>query len=799
MLALEGMSRPIERAVVLGAGTMGARIAAHCANAGLAVQLLDLTADAAARGLKVALEGKPAAFYAADRARLVKTGGFDNLEAIPSADWVIEAVVEDLAIKRQLLARVAPLLNPEAALTTNTSGLPVTAVGAELPAAVRRRWFGTHFFNPPRYLRLLEVIPTAETDRALMERVADFADWRLGKGIVVAKDTPNFIANRIGTFSMMTVMRLMAELDLGVEQIDALTGPALGWPKSATFRTADLVGLDLLAHVVENSYRNLPNDERREAFCLPAPLRAMIERGWIGDKSGQGFYKKGGRGPGGEREILALDLKSMEYRPRQKAQFPSLEMARTIEDPGERLRAVVNAKDVAGQFLWKLLSEVFDYAARRIPEIADQPYEIDRALRWGFGWSQGPFAMWDALGLEATVARLEREGRPPAEYVRRLLASGARFFYRDAPLERAPSGREFAAPATLAYRPVPLPDGVVLLEPLRRAGREVARNAGCSLLDLGDGVGCLEFHAKMNAIGADIVSLVTETLRAAESRFDAFVIGNEAEHFSAGANLMLLLLAIQEEEWDEVELAVRAFQGMTQAIRRSPRPVVAAPFGMTLGGGCEVMLHAAQVTAHAELYAGLVELGVGLIPAGGGTKEMTVRALRAAEQVRGPGSRGESVAVQEAIKQAFETVAMAKVSTSALEAQALGYLAPDAVTTPNRERLLAVAKSEALRLLREGYRPPPPAVVPAPGSNVRATLQLGVYLMRQAEYITEHEQKLANKLAHVMSGGDVPAGTPIGEDYLLDLEREAFLSLCGEAKTRERIQYTLKTGKPLRN
>ena len=792
------MARPIEAVAVLGAGTMGARIAAHCANAGLAVHLLDLP-GAAERGLKAAVEGKPAAFFAPELARRIRLGSFDDLAPVAQADWVIEAVVEDLAIKRKLLTAVAPLLAPHAALTTNTSGLPVTAVGAELPPEVKRRWFGTHFFNPPRYLRLLEIIPTADTDRALLETIAEFADRRLGKGVVLAKDTPNFIANRIGTFSMLTVLRLMEEMDLDVEQIDALTGPALGWPKSATFRTADLVGVDLLAHVIENSYQNLAGDEKRELYRVPAPVRALLERGWLGEKSGQGFYRRGARTESGEREILVLDLKTMEYRPRRKPRFPSLDLARTIDDPAERLRAVLGGADAAGQFLWRLLSEVLDYAARRIPEIADQPYEIDRAMRWGFGWQAGPFAMWDALGLEATVARMEKEQRQPAEYVRRLLASGAKSFYRDAPLERAASGREAVSPATLAYAAVPEPEGVFHLDALRRAGREVQRNPGCSLLDLGDGVGGLEFHAKMNAIGADIVALVTQALRDGASRFEAFVIGNEAENFSAGANLMLLLLAIQDEDWDEVELAVRAFQGMTQAIRRSPRPVVAAPFGLTLGGGCEVMLHAAQVTAHAELYAGLVELGVGLIPAGGGTKEMTVRALRAAERVRGPGSRGESVAVQEALKQAFETVAMAKVSTSAVEAQTLAYLSPDAVIVPNRDRVLAVAKEEALRLAREGYRPPAPALVPAAGPNVRATLQMGVYLMRQAGYITDFEQKLANKLAHIMAGGDAPAGAPIGEDYLLDLEREAFLSLCGEAKTRERIQFTLKTGKPLRN
>lgn len=808
---------PPSRAVVLGAGTMGARIAALFANAGLEVDLLDVPGAAGARnaaaerGLRAAAGSKPAAFEAAEVARRVRIGNFaDDLDVVAAADWVIEAVIEDLGAKRDLLARVAPRLRADAVLSTNTSGLPVAAVGAELPAAARRRWLGTHFFNPPRYLRLLELIPTPETDPEVVARVAGFADLHLGKGVVHAKDTPNFVANRIGVFAMLTTLRIMEEMSLSVEEVDALTGPALGWPKSATFRTADLVGLDLFAHVVENSYNNLPADEEREVFRAPALIRALLERGWLGEKAGQGFYKKGGKRPDGEREILALDPKTLEYHPRRRVQFPSLELSRNIPGLGERLRAVVFGAggDAAGEFLWRLLSRVLVYAAARVPEIADQPYEVDRAMRWGFGWRLGPFELWDALGVEAVARRLEREKTTPPAYVTGLLAGGGQTFYRETrggreaaqPPRGAGGGGGAAAGGGVVYARVPEPAGGLDLDRLRRNGAEIRRNDGCSLLDLGDGVGCLEFHAKMNAIGADIVGMVTETLSDPRSPFQAFVIGNEAENFSAGANLLLLLLSIQEEEWEDVELMIRSFQGMTQAVKRSPRPVVAAPAGLALGGGCELGLHAARVVAHAELYTGLVELGVGLIPGGGGTKEMALRASRDARRVRDGGDKGsESVEALDAFKRAFEMIALAKVSTSAVEAREMGLIGAAPVIARNRDRLLAAAKAEALRLAGAGYAPPAAATIYAPGPNVRATLELGVHLMRRADFITDYEQKLGRVLAGVLCGGDAPAGAPLTEERMLELEREAFVSLCGEAKTRERIQHTLKTGKPLRN
>ncbi|MGH9535064.1 MAG: 3-hydroxyacyl-CoA dehydrogenase family protein, partial [Terriglobales bacterium] len=545
--------------------------------------------------------------------------------------------------------------------------------------------------------------------------------------------------------------------------------------KSATFRTADLVGLDLLAHVVANAYDNLPEDEERELFRLPPYLAELIRRGWLGEKSGQGFYKKGERHGEGEREILALDLATLEYRPRQRARFPVLDLAKTRDDLPGRLKEVLASRDPAGQFLWRLLSSVWRYAARRIPEIADQPSQIDQAMRLGFNWTLGPFELWEAAGFDDVVRRMEQEGASLPAWAQQRRAAGQ--------------------PAALP----PDPPGVLRLEVIRRAGGVVRQNAGAGVLDLGDGVGCIEFHSKMNAIGEDILRLATAALTDRDSPFEAWVIANEGENFSVGANLLLLLMAIQEGEWEDVDLAVRAFQGMTQAIRHSPRPVVAAPFQMALGGGCEVMLHAAEVVAAAETYCGLVELGVGLIPAGGGTAAMARRAILGAEALRPGAATTESLPRQEAIRAVFETVAMAKVATSAAEARRLGFLRHGDVIVPNRARLVATAKAEARRLADEGYGPPAPVSVPAPGPNVRATLELGAYLMRAAGYITDYEQHLAGTLAGVLCGGGAPAGMELPEERWLELEREAFLSLCGEPKTQERIRHTLQAGKPLRN
>jgi 3-hydroxyacyl-CoA dehydrogenase len=808
----------INRVAVLGAGTMGARIAAHFANAGVPSYLLDIVpADAdgparnkiAAAGLDAAKKSKPAAFMEPSLARFVTVGNFeDDLKKLADVDWIIEAVVENLDLKRALLRKVEAVRKPGTIITTNTSGLPVGNIAEGFSDDFRRSWFGTHFFNPPRYMRLLELIPTPEADSTLMDAVTHFCDVRLGKGVVLAKDTPNFIANRIGTFSALNVMRLMQEMSLTIEEVDALTGQAVGWPRSATFRTMDLVGLDILGHVVSNMTTNV-KDERSE-LRLPDFFSKMIERKLLGDKTKGGFYKKAKSGEGQEDERLALDWQTLEYRPRQKPKFPALEMAKNIEDTGTRLRtmlgldtAALQKPDKAAAFLWAALSDLWTYSANRVPEISDSIVEIDRAMRLGFNWELGPFELWDAAGVEATVARMKKEGKPVAANVEKLLAAGQKSWYTDDP--KSASGRKCWQLSTENWQLVHVPAGVWSTTVAKKSNGVVKKNSGASLIDLGDGVACIEFHSKMNSLGSDIVSLISQTLKpnGPGDAFDAFVITNDATNFSVGANLMLLLMSVQEDEWDDVDLAIRQFQGMTQAIKFSPKPVVAAPFGLCLGGGTEISLHAAARQPHAELYAGLVEVGVGLLPGGGGCKEMLLRAVDSAAASRGKVS-GEalagSVEMLEAMKRAFETIATGKVATSAHEARGLGFVSDADRITMNRERILSDAKSRALELARAGYEPPVPRTdIPAPGESLLAALKMGVHLMRQGDFITDYEVKLGAKIAEVLCGGNVTPGTPLSEQYILDLEREGFKSLCGEKKTQDRIQFTLKTGKALRN
>ncbi|HEY6763358.1 MAG TPA: 3-hydroxyacyl-CoA dehydrogenase NAD-binding domain-containing protein [Candidatus Sulfotelmatobacter sp.] len=826
----------INRVAVLGAGTMGARIAAHFANAGVPSYLLDILppdvppdvpprADAPARnkiaaaGLEAAKKSKPAAFMDASLTRFVTVGNFeDDLKKLADVDWIIEAVVENLELKRSLLRKVEAIRKPGTIVTTNTSGLPVGKIAEGFSDDFRRAWFGTHFFNPPRYMRLLEIIPTPEADRGAIDAIAHFCDVRLGKGVVMARDTPNFIGNRIGTFSVLNVIRLMQEMDLTIEEVDALTGQVVGWPKSATFRTIDLVGLDILGHVVGNM-TNKVHDERSD-LRLPDFFTQMIQNKWLGDKTKGGFYKKGSVGqapspaePGKEKkedERLALDWRTLEYHPRQKPKFAALDMAKNIEDTGTRLRTLLGLTgsaaqkgDKAGAFLWSALSDLWTYSANRICEISDSVVEIDRAMRLGFNWELGPFELWDAAGVEATVARMRKEGKPVAANVERLLASGHKGWYIDD--AKSPAGRKYWDLRTESWEPVQVPAGVWSVTVAKKSNGVVKKNSGASIVDLGDGVACIELHSKMNSLGADIVGLITQALKPGGpgDDFDAFVMTNDATNFSVGANLMLLLMSVQDEEWDEVDLAIRQFQGMTQAIKFSPKPVVVGAFGLCLGGGTEISLHAAARQPHAELYTGLVEVGVGLLPGGGGCKEMLLRAVDAAAAARGKVS-GEalagSVEMLEAMKRAFETIGTAKVATSAYEARGFGLLSDSDRVTMNRDRVLSDAKARALELVRAGYEPPVPRTdIPAPGENLYAALRMGAHMMRQGDYITEYEVKLGHKIAEVLCAGNVTPGTPVSEQYILDLEREGFKSLCGEKKTQERIQYTLKTGKTLRN
>ena len=767
----------IRSVAVLGAGVMGAQIAAHAANAGVPVLLLDVTAEAAAEGLKRARALKPDPFFTPDTWKLVTTGSFDQgLTKLGETDWIIEAVVEQLEVKRSLLARVDQARRAGSIVSSNTSGIPIHALADGRSDDFRRHWLGTHFFNPPRYLHLLEIIPTEETSRTVVDEVSSFADHHLGKGVVIAKDTPNFIGNHLALAGVVQLLRLVAAGEYTIEEIDAMTGPAIGRPKSATFRTLDLAGIDILCHVVRNLHERLPDDKARARFVLPAFVEQMLAKGLIGEKSGQGFYKRI-KGRDGESEILTLDHETLQYRPRKPVKLPSLDAANAISDTAERIATLFNGKDRVGVFLRSTLAPALVYAANVGPEIAHTTADVDRVMRWGFGWELGPFEIADAIGIDHVVESA-READPE------LLANGAPALWKptlDAGRTRLREGDVPPADADL-----------LILRAAKDRLKVVRKNPGASLVDLGEGVLAVEFHSKMNAIGGDTIQMLQAGVREAERNFAALVVGNEAPHFSAGANLMLVLLEAQEENWDELDLMVRAFQQTTMALRYAGVPVIVAPAGLTLGGGCEIALHGDRVQIAGETYLGLVEVGVGLIPAGGGTKEMVARA---AEQML-PGSTDFLPTVQ----RAFETIGFAKTSASGPDAIRLGYLrAVDAVTM-NRDRLISDAKALALERVREGYTAPARrTAIPVGGESVAATLKLGVHLAWKAGRISDHDKLIGRKLATIVAGGDLPHAGAVTEQHLLDLERETFMSLLAEPKTRERIQHTLKTGKPLRN
>ena len=807
------MKRRIERAAVLGAGTMGSRIAAHLANAGIPCYLLDivppsLTPAEQSKGLtlenpavrnRIVLAGfdaakksRPAAFFTPETARLVTPGNLeDNIAWCGQVDWIIEAVAENLEIKRGLFTRVEAVRKPGTIVTSNTSGLPIHLIAEGRSEDFQQHWAGTHFFNPPRYMKLVELIAGPKTLPEVLESLEEICDLRLGKGVVPAKDTPNFIANRIGTFSMLNVIRQMQALEMTIEEVDACTGPAIGQPKSATFRTGDLVGLDILVHVVRNIYENATTDESRDIYKVPPFMEEMIKRGWLGDKTGGGFYKKVKKD--GESEILTLDWQKMEYRARQKAKFGSIEAGKAIEDTRERLRALLapaldgKGGDKANRLLWSSLSQTCLYAARRMPEISHRIVDLDRAVRWGFAWELGPFEVWDAIGVERMAKALERDGQELPPLVRKVLDSPAKSFYA---AEKGTT-RYFDL-ASQSLLPVTEPPGIIILKSLKDRSGVVQKNAGASLIDLGDGVLCCEFHSKMNSIGGDLVAMIHAGLNRLNTDFDAMVIGNQATNFSVGANLMLVLISAQEGEWDDIHMAVRQFQRVNMAIKYAPGPVVAAPQGMALGGGCEISLHAARIHAAAEAYIGLVETGVGLIPGGGGTKEMLIRANEHA-------AGGEDLDLFHALKPVFENIAMAKVSTSGEDARALDYLRPSDLIAMNRDRQIGDAKQTALAMLRAGYHPPAPAQIRVLGEQFLTGAKLAIHMMIRGGYATEYDGVVGRKLGSVLAGGAITAPQTVPEQYVLDLEREAFVSLCGERKTQERIAHTLKTGKPLRN
>jgi 3-hydroxyacyl-CoA dehydrogenase len=763
----------VRAVAVLGAGTMGAQIAAHFANAGVPSLLLDLTADMARQGLERARALRPNPFFTPDRTGLITIGDFDqDLAKVADADWIIEAVVERADAKRELLARVDGRRRPGSIVSSNTSGLPIAALAEGRSGDFRRHWLGTHFFNPPRYLRLLEIVPTPDTNPAVVAAVRRFADERLGKGTVVAKDTPNFIANHIAIYGMLRSIEALEAGRYSVEEIDAITGPALGRPKSATFRTADLAGLDVLAHVVRTLYDRLPEPER-DLFRTPHLLDEMLSRGWLGDKTGQGFYRRETTaGPGAQ--ISALDPGTMTYRQRQVPHLTALEMTKAIEDVRQRVRTLFAGADRVGAFLRETLAPTLVYTARVAPLIAHSIDDVDRVMQWGFGWELGPFELLDATGVNEVVEAWRARAGDAADVppmLREAMVRG-RNRVRESPL------------------PPSAPD-LLILRTAKESSRVVRSNAGASLVDLGDGVLCLEFHSKMNAIGADTIGMVQAGVAEAERNFVALVVGNDAPNFSAGANLMLLLLEAHEGNWDEIDLMVRTFQRATMSLRYAQVPVIAAPAGLTLGGGCEVVLHADRVQAAAETYVGLVEVGVGLIPAGAGTKEMLARAVE---------PLAPTADLLPAVQRVFETIGFARVSTSAHDAIGLGYLRDIDGVSMNRERLMTDAKRRALERVRDGYQTPQQrATIRVGGESLRATLDLGVHLAWRAGRISDHDARIGRKLAWILAGGGLPHETVVTEEYLLNLEREAFLSLCGERKTLERIQHTLKTGKTLRN
>jgi 3-hydroxyacyl-CoA dehydrogenase len=761
---------------------MGSRIAAHFANAGFPVDLLDIVLPgqpkrnaAALAGVESAAKQKPVGFYTDAAKSLVRPGNFeDDLGRVSECDWIVEAVAENLEIKRQLWTRVAALRKPGSIVSTNTSGIPLAQISDGFASEFRQHFLGTHFFNPPRYLHLVEVIPGPETQPEVLAWASDFCDLHLGKGVAPCKDTPNFIANRIGSFFGATVHKLTTEGDYTVEEVDVLTGPLIGLPKSGSFRLVDIIGLDVWVHVLRNLYDLVPHDPARERYTVPEFMSQMLERGWLGEKRGQGFYKRVGK----EKEIHAVDLHTFEYHPAARPKFPSVEAVKGVEDLPQRLRALAASNDRAGTFIWTLFRDYLAYSAEMIPEISDRIVEIDRAMRWGYNFKYGPFELWDALGVAETAARMQAEGVTVPDNVQRMLASGASSFYRPDDRGGQPGTRYFDLNAT-AYQPLEPRPGVLVLSELKRARGVVKTNPGASLIDLGDGVLCLEFHSKMNSLGDDAVQMIRAGIDETARNYHAMVVANQGDNFSVGANLMMVLLAAQEGEWEDLDAAVRRFQGASMSIKYAPKPVVAAPFGMALGGGCEFVLHAARTQASAETYMGLVETGVGLIPAGGGCKEMLMRLGSA--------------------KEAFELIGYAKVSTSAENARELKLLRPQDAVSMNQERLIADAKRAALALVATYAPGAPRENIKVEGDAGYALMKIGLYLMHEAGYISDYDCVVGEKLAHILSGGRLTGEQQVSEQYLLDLEREAFLSLCGNPKTQERMQHMLKTGKPLRN
>lgn len=801
------MKKNIRKVAVLGSGIMGSRIACHFANIGVEVLLLDIIPPALTpqeeakslgfedkvvrnrivnEALKSTLKSNPSAIYSKSYIPRITTGNFDDdLSKIANVDWIIEVVIERLDIKKQVFEKVEKYRKQGAFISSNTSGIPIHLMLDGRSDDFKKHFCGTHFFNPPRYLELLEIIPTPSTDVEVVTFLMDYGKNVLGKTTVLCKDTPAFIANRVGIFGIMDMFHNVQGLGLSVEDVDKLTGPLIGRPKSATFRTADVVGLDTLIHVANGLYQAVPNDEERETFKLPAFLQKMQENNWLGSKTRQGFYKKV-KGENGKSEILSLDLDTLEYTPQKKSKFPTLELTKTIDNVKDRFKVLVGGKDKAGEFYRKSMAGLFAYVSNRIPEISDDLYRIDAGLKAGFGWKHGPFEIWDAIGIEKGLKIMEAEGKTPAKWVNEMLEAGHSSFYtikngiqhyysvQDKKMQEVPGIRDF-----------------IVLDHIR-PNNTVWSNKECSVLDLGDGILNIEFHSKMNTLGGGVLAGINKGIDLAEKDFRGVVVANQGDNFTVGANLGMIFMMAIEQEYEELNFAIKYFQDTMMRLRYSSIPTVVAPFAMTLGGGCEASLHADAIQASAESYIGLVEFGVGLIPGGGGTKEMVRRASR--RYVK------DDVELN-AYRENLLKIGQAKVSTSAVEAFELGILVEgrDKISM-NRHRLIADAKESAIALAETGYQMPiKQRDIKVLGKQALGVFQIGAHQMLEGGYITEYEKKLVSKLGYVMAGGDLSEPALVSEQYLLDLEREVFLSLCGEKKTLERIQHMLKTGKPLRN
>lgn len=794
------MAHVINRVAVIGSGTMGGTLAAHFANAGYPVYLFDIVPnkltpeeekkgltlqDPVVRnrivnaGLEAVKKARPAALFTPQTVERITVGNLeDHFDWIKECDWIIEVIIENLKIKQDLMARIDAVRKPNAIVSTNTSGIPIKDICAGRSESFQQHFLGTHFFNPPRYLKLLEVIPSPKTSPEVLQFVVEFGENVLGKGVVVCKDRPNFIANRIGTHMGIYALKYTLEHGYDFNEVDDFTGPIIGRPKTASYRLLDLVGVDVMYHVAKNLYEAVPDDESRQDLKEPGLLEELVKRGWLGNKTKQGFYKE--VRVGDKREFHVLDPKTMEYKPPEKKHYDSITNAEFYDTLGERLRYIISQNDRAAQFIWATTARSLAYVSHRVPEIADEIYAVDNAMKWGFANEAGPFELWDMLGVAETVERMEKEGIQVAAWVKEMLATGHPTFYHN--------GKYYDL-RQKAYVPLPRPKNVILL----KEQKVIKSNDSASLIDLGDGVACLEFHTKMNALDEGIVEIAQAALEEVDKHFVGLVIGNQGEAFSAGANVMTIYMAAEEKQWDKIDAIAKALQDFLMAVRYSPKPVVTAPFQYTLGGGCEVAMAGTRIVAHAESYVGLVEVGMGLIPAGGGCKEMLRRIVSPAMQT-------PNTDPLPFLQRVFETIGLGKVATSAEEAKQMGFFSPCDRIVMNRDQLIAEAKRTVLELVAHGYRPPMRGkIIYAAGERLLAALHIALYTMVQGKYASEHDAVVGKKLAYVLCGGNLTSPTWVDEQYILDLEREAFISLCGEQKTRDRISHFLNTGKILRN